>query len=388
MATPTSKRPSPPPPQVDEGEDEPPTGRYAALDDVPPKQPVRRATPPERVTIPVPADGPPRKPTGNLAKTAAKGAPASDSDHPTGRPAASDSAPRWQELLDSIMDETDAPDLSFGITDDPDAAFATGPVHGVVATKPRRASNDRMPAQARRPSVEREAEGESPTPLRPPPPPRMPNLGPEHALPGEVTGRRATPAGGFSPRADSGDDLSFQPAFAPRAQTAPRPFTTTARFPSAIPLPLDAPKGDAHSLVERHSVPPGLSAPDPRREMQERHALGDFSGALALAEVLLQTDASDADATSVATECRTRLRQMYVSRLGGLDQVPSMAVPRSELKWLSLHHRAGFLLSQIDGVSTLEEIIDLAGMPEIEALRTLVDLLGQRVIELKTPRGR
>ena len=122
--------------------------------------------------------------------------------------------------------------------------------------------------------------------------------------------------------------------------------------------------------------------------MQERHALGDFTGALTIAEALLQTDPEDPDAKGVAHECRGRLKQMYVARLGGLGLVPTMAVPRTELKWLSLDHRAGFLLSRFDGTLTIEEIMDLAGMPELEVLRTLWELLNQRVIELKNPRGR
>ncbi|MEI8257086.1 MAG: hypothetical protein WCJ30_15540, partial [Deltaproteobacteria bacterium] len=226
-----------------------------------------------------------------------------------------------------------------------------------------------------------------PTPLRPPPPPLMPRAGTDEDF-GAIAAAPSIPAG-EQRRSNTMDDLSFHPAFGQPSPVALRPVTSSTRFSSSIPLALDPPSGDAHSLVERGGDgSPSQSTPDPRREMDERHALGDFTGALTIAEKLLEADPADAEALTVAGECRTRLRQMYISRLGGLDLVPSMAVPRSELKWLSLHHRAGFLLSQIDGASTLEEIIDLAGMSEIEALRTLVDLLGRRVIELKTPRGR
>ena len=42
---------------------------------------------------------------------------------------------------------------------------------------------------------------------------------------------------------------------------------------------------------------------------------------------------------------------------------PMVLVPRTQLRWLSIDHRAGFVLSLIDGSSTLEMILDVCGMP-------------------------
>lgn len=391
MAPPTKRRPSGRPPSSDDGEAEAPTGKYEALDDFPPRVPPARVTPAERTTVPVPAAGPPHRPTGDLVRAQASKTPDGDSDHPTNRPHRPDSAPHWQELLDSIMDEPDGPELEFEVTDDPNAAFASGGVPAIVASPPRHASRDNVAAAARRKNQDVDDGGDAPTPLRPPPPPRMPRVDSDGRLaaPEETIGAPNVPVEGHSPPTNAPSDPSFQPAFAPLRSTATRPARTTARFPSPVPLPLTAPAGDAQSLVDRTSGDSSpLSIADPRREMLERHALGDFTGALGLAEGLLQAHPGDPEVTAIATECRSQLRLMFISRLGGLELVPSLAVPRSELKWLSLHHRAGFLLSLVDGMSTLEEIVDLAGMSEIEALRTLVDLLGQHVIELKPPRRR
>ncbi|MEZ4408495.1 MAG: hypothetical protein R3A52_18770 [Polyangiales bacterium] len=124
----------------------------------------------------------------------------------------------------------------------------------------------------------------------------------------------------------------------------------------------------------------GMSA---RREMHERFELGDLSGALSLAESLLEIDPRDADARDISNTCRSRLQAIYVGRLGSLDQVPVLLVSPAELRWLALDHRAGFVLSLIDGVSTVEEIIDVSTMPQMEVLRTLYNLITQNVINLR-----
>lgn len=123
-----------------------------------------------------------------------------------------------------------------------------------------------------------------------------------------------------------------------------------------------------------------------RREMRERLELNDFNGALGLAQSLTEIDPHDGEALRVADLCRQRLRAIYVGRLGELTQVPALTISRNELRWLTLDHRAGFVLSLIDGASSIEDIIDVSTMPTFEVLRTLYVLLSQNVIALRRPR--
>jgi hypothetical protein len=74
---------------------------------------------------------------------------------------------------------------------------------------------------------------------------------------------------------------------------------------------------------------------------------------------------------------------MYATRIGPLDRVPVVMVPRDQLRWLSIDHKAGFVLSLVDGVSTLEMIIDVSGMAELDTLRILSELAQQRIISLR-----
>jgi hypothetical protein len=73
---------------------------------------------------------------------------------------------------------------------------------------------------------------------------------------------------------------------------------------------------------------------------------------------------------------------MYAARLGALDQVVSMSIPSEQIRWLSLDHRSGFLLSLIDGTSSIEELLDISGMPRLDALRIMYSLFQERVITL------
>lgn len=119
------------------------------------------------------------------------------------------------------------------------------------------------------------------------------------------------------------------------------------------------------------------------REMNDRMELGDYSGALEIAEEILRATPDNIGAKAVAETCRTVLRQMYAARIGPLERVPVVMVPRDQLRWLSIDHKAGFVLSLVDGVSSLEMIIDVSGMPELDTLRILSELAQQRIISLR-----
>jgi hypothetical protein len=128
------------------------------------------------------------------------------------------------------------------------------------------------------------------------------------------------------------------------------------------------------------SVPP---PPPTAQEMNDRVSLGDYTGALEIAEKLLEIDPDDATVQVVADSCRGILKQMYTTRIGPLDRVPLVMVARDQLRWLSIDHRAGFVLSLVDGVSSLEMILDVSGMPELDALRILSELAQQRIISFR-----
>jgi hypothetical protein len=139
-------------------------------------------------------------------------------------------------------------------------------------------------------------------------------------------------------------------------------------------------QGGALDLVDRARPSQQL---DLVGEMEELYALDDLTGALRYAELLLGRDPEHEQAARCADNCRSRLLALYTSKIGSQQAVPIPALGDAELRWLGLDHRAGFLLSRVDGVATVEEVLDICGMPRLEALKTLVSLLERGAIRLR-----
>ena len=161
--------------------------------------------------------------------------------------------------------------------------------------------------------------------------------------------------------------------------TSPTAHMLKGRF--ALELPESG--GGALDLVggsRSASTPPSS---DPMVEMRDRYAVGDFTGALAMAEKLLVEAPENAEANRYMVSCRDILTQMYTARLGSTAQVPKVVLAGDQIRWLTLDHRSGFLLSCIDGVSSVEEILDVSGMQPLDALRILCELMQQGVIEMR-----
>jgi hypothetical protein len=149
---------------------------------------------------------------------------------------------------------------------------------------------------------------------------------------------------------------------------------------SLRPEPIEG-EGDALDLVARAHPSQRL---DLVGEMEELYALDDLTGALRFAELVIGRDPGNDQAQRCADDCRRRLLALYSSKIGNLGAVPVPAMADTELRWLGLDHRSGFLLSRVDGYSTVEEVLDICGMPRLEALKTLVDLLDRGAIRVET----
>jgi hypothetical protein len=122
---------------------------------------------------------------------------------------------------------------------------------------------------------------------------------------------------------------------------------------------------------------------DPIAEMRERFSLGDYTGALEMSELILAEEPANPEAAECGANCRSVLENMYAARLGPLDRVPMVVVPRTQMRWLSMDHRAGFILSLIDGQSSVELILDVSGMPKLDALRILHELVQQKIVAFR-----
>lgn len=62
---------------------------------------------------------------------------------------------------------------------------------------------------------------------------------------------------------------------------------------------------------------------------------------------------------------------------------PVVVMAADALKRLPLDHRAGFLLSMMDGAIDLDTLAEIAAMPRVEVLRVVRDLFESGVVEFR-----
>jgi hypothetical protein len=108
----------------------------------------------------------------------------------------------------------------------------------------------------------------------------------------------------------------------------------------------------------------------------------DHSGALVTLEKILATNPAHPEALRMKAKCEATLVSMYESKLGNLGRKPTLKLRPDEVIWLNLDHRAGFVLAQIDGMVTLEDIFTLSGMTRLDTARILAQLVEEKVIKV------
>ncbi|MGB3051182.1 MAG: hypothetical protein WBB42_09295 [Polyangiales bacterium] len=115
-------------------------------------------------------------------------------------------------------------------------------------------------------------------------------------------------------------------------------------------------------------------------EIADYYALGDYARSLSAAELLLGLNPEDENARQYAVNSRACLEIRYISRIGSLDYVFNLAVPAAKVKWLGLDPQAAFLLSLVDGQTTVAEVLEICQMGRLEALRVFTELLDAKAI--------
>jgi hypothetical protein len=179
----------------------------------------------------------------------------------------------------------------------------------------------------------------------------------------------------------------------------------------------DPPSIPSSQSAPSNSVPSrsGVSSRDEVALMRELYARGDAAGALSVAEsirssvpdISVKEDSPDASVEiSLGPEIEVdvslsglepdalpppssrEITPVPVSAppAAGLTLTQRQSVPRvvktpAEIAKLPIDHRGGFLLASIDGMQTLEEILDVCAMPGPEALDLVVTLVNLGVIE-------
>lgn len=109
---------------------------------------------------------------------------------------------------------------------------------------------------------------------------------------------------------------------------------------------------------------------------------GAYQEALDLANAMLAMMPLHAQAGELAVACTGALEKHYVERLGSTSVVPRLAASPEAIKARALDHVEGFLLAQIDGVTEVETLLDVSGLPRWMALRVICDLVERGIVRV------
>jgi hypothetical protein len=192
--------------------------------------------------------------------------------------------------------------------------------------------------------------------------------------------------------------LSARPEAEPDEDEA-RTIFRPSRAPAARPVtgpPASAGPASGPPTTGRPPAARLQSGPPPSVRARARGALGggpasapvvpsserplvDFGDILAEDIPSPPTDSSPS-IPSLRSYERRALDETFLEALGGADSVPRLAWSPDQLKSLPLGAGEGFLLSRVDGESSVDDLIDISGLPRLDTLRILYQLLQQGVV--------
>jgi hypothetical protein len=110
----------------------------------------------------------------------------------------------------------------------------------------------------------------------------------------------------------------------------------------------------------------------------------NLGGALDICEEILKRSPGDPEVEELAREIKEDLVNFYLDQLKPLDQIPRLVANDASILELSLDPIGGFLLSQIDGNITVEELLTIMGtFEQYRVVSALHYFLNAGIIELK-----
>ncbi|RKH62372.1 hypothetical protein [Corallococcus llansteffanensis] len=128
------------------------------------------------------------------------------------------------------------------------------------------------------------------------------------------------------------------------------------------------------------ALPQGSEVECLLRGAEDLLTLDDHSGAVDLLRRAQSLAPEDPRVEALRDRSERILVAMLEARLGDLSRMPRVRLQPDDIIWLNLDHRAGFVLAQIDGAVSFDDLFALSGMSRLDTARILAQLLDEGII--------
>ena len=78
----------------------------------------------------------------------------------------------------------------------------------------------------------------------------------------------------------------------------------------------------------------------------------------------------------------SKLEALQTARVGSLESAPRLAVEYDDLLLMPIDAQAMYLISQMDGMATIADLIDISGLGKKKIYALLTTLVDQGVIKM------
>jgi hypothetical protein len=136
---------------------------------------------------------------------------------------------------------------------------------------------------------------------------------------------------------------------------------------------------DAPGAVSEPEPPPWERLVEEARARFERE---DLEGALDLLRAAAELEPERIEMEGWVDMLRSRLLQRYRQHVGPMGATPKLLIQPSAITRYPLPKDAGFVLSMVDGETSIEDLIALSGMDAFEAMRILHHLMDSGIVGL------
>ncbi len=137
---------------------------------------------------------------------------------------------------------------------------------------------------------------------------------------------------------------------------------------------------DEDMPAPKHPVIHGDELGDLVQDAQRMLRDGHLEAALELFETVARRDPDRLEVQGYVEMVRSKLLARYRDQLGDLDARPTVLLGRDEVLKYNLPATAGFLLSLVDGNTSVNDLVSLSGLDTFEALRVLAGLLDSGIV--------